>query len=62
MVAYAVRHTWASNAINNSDANPALVAKMLGHTDLTMLLRTYFHEDPEAMRRAVEEATRGAIK
>ena len=55
---YAMRHTFASNAINNKDVNPAHVAKLLGHEDLTMLLRTYFHEDPEAMRKAVEKATK----
>ena len=62
VIAYQYRHAWASAAINESDANPALVAKLLGHQDLTMLLRRYFHEDPEAMRRAVRKATKGAIK
>ena len=32
--------------------------ELLGHADLTMLLRTYFHEDPEAMRKAIEDATK----
>lgn len=58
VVAYAVRHTWASRAINEGNVNPALVARAMGHADLTMLLRTYFKEDPEAMRKAVEEATK----
>ena len=54
-----MRHTFASNAINGKgNVNPALVAKLLGHEDLTMLMRTYFLEDPKAMRKAVEEATK----
>lgn len=57
--AYGIRHNWFSKAINDSDANPALVARLGGHADLTMLLRTYFHEDPEAMKRAIDEITQG---
>ena len=54
-VTYAYRGKYSSDAINNSNVNPALVAKLLGHSDLTMLLRHYFKESPEAMREAVEK-------
>jgi integrase len=52
---YNLRHRFTSDAINNGNANPALVAKALGHTDLKMLLKHYLKEDPEAVRRALEE-------
>jgi integrase/recombinase XerC len=52
---YAVRHRFASDAINNGNANPALIAKTLGHADLNMLLKHYLREDPDAVRRALEE-------
>jgi integrase len=55
---YALRHRWASHAINNTSVNPALVALQLGHTDLKMLMKTYLHQDPAAMLKAVEEATK----
>lgn len=57
-ILYAYRHKFASDAINNANVNPAHVARQLGHQDLTMLLRHYFHEDPGAMRRAIAEATK----
>lgn len=53
-VPYALRHSFASRAINEANINPALVAKMLGHAGMEMI-RVYFHEDHEAMRRAVEQ-------
>jgi integrase len=55
---YAIRHRFASDGINNGNANPALIAKALGHADLNMLLKHYLREDPEAVRRALEEVTR----
>jgi integrase len=58
VVAYNYRHAFASSAINDSNANPAHVARLLGHSDLTMLLKTYFHESPEAMLKAIEEITK----
>jgi integrase len=54
---YQMRHTFASRAINQSNVNPALVAKLLGHTDLTMLLQHYLEEDPEALQKAVAAIT-----
>ena len=55
---YSLRHLWASNAINHGNVNPALVAIQAGWTDLKRLMKTYLHEDPEAMRKAVEQAAR----
>ena len=47
------RRSWSkfsSDAINSSDANPALVAKLLGHQGLEILMKHYFTENPEAMK------------
>jgi integrase len=58
VVPYNYRHAFASSAINDSNANPAHVARLLGHSDLNMLLKHYFHESPEAMLKAIEEITK----
>ena len=55
---YNLRSKFTSDAINNGNANPALIAKSLGHADLNMLLKHYLREDPDAVRRALEEVTR----
>jgi integrase len=55
---YTYRRTFISEAINKKNVNPALVAQLAGHTDLTMLLKHYLEEDPAALKRAVEEVTR----
>jgi integrase len=56
---YAFRHRFASDALNKPESvNPALVAQLLGHHDLAMLIRHYSHRDPEALKRAIEEATK----
>lgn len=52
---YAMRGNFASRAINDGNANPALVAKALGHGDLKMLLKHYLREDPEAVRKMLDE-------
>jgi integrase len=52
---YAMRHAFASNAINDAAANPALIAKQLGHRGLEVLMKNYFRENPDAMRRALDE-------
>lgn len=52
---YSARHRFASDAINQKNANPALVARFLGHADTSMLMKHYFREDPEAARRVLEE-------
>ncbi|MCI0457183.1 MAG: hypothetical protein L0Z62_09415 [Gemmataceae bacterium] len=50
---YQYRHAFASRAINETNANPAHVAALLGHTDLTMLLKHYLESDPAALHRAL---------
>ncbi len=52
---YALRTKFTSDAINSGNANPALVAKALGHADLNMLLKHYLREDPEAVRRMLDD-------
>jgi integrase len=51
------RRTFASKAINDTNVNPALVALLLGHADLTMLLKHYLEENPTALRKAVDQIT-----
>jgi integrase len=57
---YTYRRTFISSAINNKNINPAHVAQLVGHVDLTMILKHYLEEDPAALKRALEEATRAA--
>ncbi len=56
---YSLRHNFASDAINESDANPAVVAKLLGHSGMETLMRFYFREDPEAAQKALAEIRKG---
>jgi integrase len=55
---YSLRAKFTSDAINNENANPTLIAKSLGHSNLNMLLRHYLKEDPESVRKALEEVVR----
>jgi integrase len=55
---YGVRARFTSDAINNGNANPALIAKQLGHTGLEMLMKHYLKEDPEAVRKMLEDAAK----
>lgn len=55
---YSYRRSFATTAINEKNVNPALVAQLMGHANLNMLLKHYAQEDPETLRRAVEEITR----
>ncbi len=52
---YAMRHRFASDAINESDANPAVVARLLGHAGMETLMKNYFRENPEAAQKALAE-------
>jgi integrase len=55
VVPYSIRHGYISSAVNDTDANVALIARQVGHSDLTMMMRNYLHESPEAMRRTVDK-------
>lgn len=55
---YGFRHRFTSHALNDTDANPAHVARLLGHKDLNMLMKNYFQESPDVMLRAVAEITK----
>jgi len=52
---YAYRHRFASDAINESDANPAMVARLLGHAGMDTLMKNYFRENPVAAQKALAE-------
>lgn len=49
LTAHELRHTRAS-ILFNSGKNPLAIAKYLGHRDLSMLMRTYTHSNPEDLR------------
>ena len=51
---YGLRHSWASHAINRAKANPALVAKMLGHVGMEQI-KVYFHPDHQAMQETMRQ-------
>jgi len=55
---YAYRHRFASDAINESDANPAMVARLLGHAGMDTLMKNYFRENAEAAQKALAEIRR----
>lgn len=55
---YSYRRGFATTAINEKNVNPALVAQLMGHANLNMLLKHYAQENPETLRKAVEEIAR----
>lgn len=55
---YSTRHRFASDAINDANANPAVLAKLLGHADTSILMKHYYRENSEAARKAIEEIRR----
>jgi integrase len=58
-VAYSIRHGYISAAVNDTDANVALIARQVGHANLNMMMRNYLHESPDAMRRTVDKIAEG---
>jgi integrase len=55
VVAYVLRHDYISRAVNDTDANVALIARQVGHSNLNMMMKNYLHESPDAMRRTVDK-------
>jgi integrase len=55
---YALRHTWATNALKNG-VDPITVSQLMGHADTNMLARTYAHltHDPAYLQAAAHRAT-----
>ncbi|WP_435017458.1 tyrosine-type recombinase/integrase [Tundrisphaera sp. TA3] len=56
-IPYGTRHRFASDAINVHKMDSLVVAKLMGHANPMMLAKTYFREDGDAMRDAVNRAT-----
>ena len=54
---YAIRHSWATKALQNG-VDPITVAVLLGHHDPSMLAKHYQHlsQDPNYLREAVSRA------
>jgi integrase len=54
---YALRHSWATKAIQNG-VEPITVAVLMGHADPSMLAKTYPHlsQDPAYLREALSRA------
>ncbi|MCA9055809.1 MAG: tyrosine-type recombinase/integrase [Planctomycetaceae bacterium] len=57
--AYAIRHTWATNALL-AGVEPLTVATLMGHTSINMIWSTYqkLQLQSDHMRAAAEQATR----
>jgi integrase len=55
--AYAIRHTWATEALENG-VDPITVATIMGHKDLTQLMKTYQHIEKKRdyLRKALHQA------
>jgi len=55
---YSLRHTWATNALKKG-VDPITVAVLMGHSDTSMLARTYAHlsHDPVYLRSAAQKVT-----
>jgi integrase len=55
--AYAIRHTWATEALERS-VDPITVATIMGHKDLTMLMKVYQHIEKKKahLRTALHQA------
>ena len=55
--AYVVRHTWATEALERG-VDPITVATIMGHKDLTQLMKTYQHIEKKRdhLRRALHQA------
>lgn len=49
-----LRHTRATLSANDDDVDLFQLAKLLGHSDLNMLIKRYAHTDVEAMRKALK--------
>lgn len=62
VIPYSLRHAWFSKAVNDTDANVALVARAGGHTDLNTMLKNYLHESESAMIRTIDKITAGKGK
>ena len=56
---YALRHSWATNALKRG-VDPLTVALLMGHKDPSMLARVYQHlsHSPDHMRQQARKATR----
>lgn len=56
---HALRHTFATSCIDNG-CDPATLARILGHADVSVTLNTYVHPSFSSMRAAVDRAA-GAV-
>ena len=61
VVAYTLRHTYATEALVNG-VDPISLCELLGHTDVTMLMKHYQHlaKKTDHLRKAAERARRPA--
>lgn len=55
--AYAMRHLFGTLAVERG-VDSLDVAKLMGHSNVRMLMEHYYHANEEALRRAMERATR----
>ncbi len=48
-----IRHTFAT-LMNNAEANPTYIKKLIGHNSFTDTEKIYTHKDIEELRKAIE--------
>lgn len=61
LMAYATRHSFATNAIARG-VDSVVLAKMLGHKSTDMIMKHYVHPQDDHMRACVEQAVNGGSR
>ena len=58
VIAYGIRHSWATNALTMGGLDPISVAHLMGHKDTTMVSRVYSHlaKNPDFLRKQARNA------
>ncbi|MCA9026719.1 MAG: tyrosine-type recombinase/integrase [Planctomycetaceae bacterium] len=61
VIAYGLRHSWATEALTGGGVDPISVAHLMGHRDPTMVSRVYSHiaKNPEYLRQQAQRAVAG---
>ncbi len=62
VIAYGVRHSYATNALTRGGVDPISVAHLMGHKDTAMVSRVYSHiaKNPEFLRCQAKKAAIGS--
>ena len=60
VIAYGIRHSWATNALTKGDIDPVSAAHLMSHSNPSMVANVYSHiaHNPEFLRRQAKKALR----